>query len=269
MNTGRFGGRPNLTLEGAWSGGFLIETSIVRGIGSTTDPLFIAGDTFVMQSRFKTNMNADLGVTAALFDFDAANFPNDLTLQVQNSIITRSGVIDPSDTTLHPNINEADGSCDWHSNVGIPNTDPSALLTVTSEAVTTILVQNEFYDVAGTFTLSKAIHFDQPANNQARYDVTGFNRFLVTATFTIDGTSGNEITLRIMKYEAATDTTTTIASNTALIPVFSGPNDIVNFTIIDTENLSEGDYVFAQVANTTSVNNVTAKLDSKLLLSRL
>lgn len=269
MNTGRFGGRPNLTLDGAWGGGFLLDTVIARNIGATTDPLFIAGDNFVMQSRFKANMNFDLGVTAALFDFAPANFPNDLTLQLQGALITRDGVISPSDTTIYPNITEADDSSDWRDNVGLPNTNPSALLTITTEAETTVTVAGDFYDIAGTFTLTKAIHFDQPLNNQARYDVSGFSRFLVTATVTIDGTSGDEVTVQVVKYELDTDSTSVVSSKTEIIPTFTGPNDIANFTIIDTVNMSNGDYLFLQVANTSSTNNVTAKLDSKLLLSRL
>ena len=80
--TGRFGGSPSLTLKGNWLGGYRATTTIVRSLSaSMTEPLFKAGAAFVMQSRFHTDINCDLPALAALFDFDAVNFPNPSTLQ--------------------------------------------------------------------------------------------------------------------------------------------------------------------------------------------
>ena len=63
--SGRLGGSPSLTLEGAWLGGFRISTTIVRNLDSLmTEPLFKAGAGFTMNSRFLTDMNVDLPASA-------------------------------------------------------------------------------------------------------------------------------------------------------------------------------------------------------------
>ena len=50
--TGRFGGKPSLTLHGLWRGGFRITTSIVRDLDAgMTEPLFKAGTLLQMKLR--------------------------------------------------------------------------------------------------------------------------------------------------------------------------------------------------------------------------
>ena len=59
VGTGRFGGKPELTLSGTWLGGYFIDTSIVRGMQDGAYSLFKAGAGFSMDSRFRSNMNID------------------------------------------------------------------------------------------------------------------------------------------------------------------------------------------------------------------
>ena len=62
FGTGRFGGSPSLTLHGDWLGGFRASATIVRSMSNTTtEPLFKKGIDLVMQSRFLTDINCDLG----------------------------------------------------------------------------------------------------------------------------------------------------------------------------------------------------------------
>jgi hypothetical protein len=121
--TGRFGGSPSLTLHGTWLGGFRITTSITRNMSdTTTEPLFKAGTAFIMNSRFSTDMNVDLGTLQPLLDFTPSNFPNEKTLQLKEMIVSRDFVFNKLDTNLTPNITELDAASEWLSNDGLPNT---------------------------------------------------------------------------------------------------------------------------------------------------
>ena len=117
--TGRFGGSPSITLKGTWLGGYRITTSIVRGLSnSTTEPLFKAGVGFVMNSRFLTDINCDLGTLQPFCDFTTAMFPNPSTLQVKGAIFTRGLIVNASDTNIFPNISRADLASSWVDNMG-------------------------------------------------------------------------------------------------------------------------------------------------------
>ena len=123
LGTGRFGGSPSLTLHGTWIGGFRISTSITRSMSDTTTaPLFCAGTAFVMNSRFLTDMNVDLGTLQPFLDFAPANFPNAKTLQLKEMIVSRDFVFNKLDANLTPNITELDTASEWLSNDGLPNT---------------------------------------------------------------------------------------------------------------------------------------------------
>ena len=112
--TGRFGGSPSLTMHGTWVGGFRITTSIVRSMSdTTTEPLFKAGTAFVMNSRFLTDMNVDLGTLQPFFDFAPANFPNPSTLQLKGCLVTRDGISNSGDANLTPNIDQTSLASDW------------------------------------------------------------------------------------------------------------------------------------------------------------
>ena len=92
MGTGRFGGSPSLTLSGTWLGGYRITTAIVRSMSdTTTEPLFKAGTAFIMNSRFLSDINCDLGTLQPFSDFAVGNFPNPSTLQLTGAIISRNG----------------------------------------------------------------------------------------------------------------------------------------------------------------------------------
>ena len=58
--TGYFSGTPELTLSGAWAGGYFIDVSIARNLTDGAYPLFKAGVGFTMASRFRSNQNLDL-----------------------------------------------------------------------------------------------------------------------------------------------------------------------------------------------------------------
>ncbi|MGB2264938.1 MAG: hypothetical protein ACPH3C_07105, partial [Glaciecola sp.] len=136
VGTGRFGGKPELTLDGPWVGGYFIDTSIIRNMVDGAYSLFKAGASFTMTSRFRTNMNLDLPASASFFDFSAANFINPSTLIVEGAIVTRNGVFNATDSNITPNIAGSDLVSDWRDNNGMPNTFEGGSIGVTTELAT-------------------------------------------------------------------------------------------------------------------------------------
>lgn len=265
--TGRFGGQPSLTLTGAWSGGCLVTTSIVRGIDNAmTDALFKAGTGFVMQSRFRTNMNADLGTLAPLIDFSETNFPNPNTLQIENAIITRSGVADASDTTLYPNIDSANLSASWHDNIGMPNTHVGGDLAISTEALTSIASAGTFVTLAGTWTATDLQHFDSPSNGQLRHLGDNPRDYKVIGDLVIEGGANDELEARIRKFDSSASTTSTVGSQVRQVNNFQGGRDVAIFSFNKHFMLDQNDYIFLEIANNTGTTDVTAEIDSTIVV---
>lgn len=265
--TGRFGGQPSLTLTGAWSGGCLVTTSIVRGIDNAmTDALFKAGTGFVMQSRFKTNMNADLGTLAPLIDFSDTNFPNPNTLQIENAIITRNGVADAGDTTLYPNIDSANLSSFWRDNIGMPNTHVGGELAISTEVLTSIASAGTFVTLAGTWTATDLQHFDSPSNGQIRHLGDNPRDYKIIGDLVVDGGADDELEIRIRKFDSSASTTSTIGSQVRQVTNSLGFRDVAIFNFNKHLMLDQNDYVFLEIANNTDTINVTAEIDSTILV---
>ena len=98
---------------------------------------FKAGSGFTM-GLDSTNMKHNLPATPSFFDFSIANFPTPSSLQIQDTIVTRNGVFDPTDATLTPNIGHTELSSSWVNNVGSDNTHVGGCVNATTEIVTTI-----------------------------------------------------------------------------------------------------------------------------------
>lgn len=265
--TGRFGATPRLTLAGTWLGGFRISTSIARNItDGATGALFQAGVGLVLNSRFITNMNADLGSTMALIDFAPSNINGTQLLQLNGAIITRNGVSDASDTTLYPNIDHTDVQSYWKNNRGLPNTQKGGELNITATSTTTINTVNVWENLAGTFTIDNEEHFDSPVNGQLRYLDDDEESFSLNIVVSIDGTAGNNIELRSTIFRDETSTFEPQKSQLKQINSFQGPNDRAFFTIIDAFIMRSNDYVKLEVRNTSNTNNVTAEIDSYFII---
>lgn len=263
IGTGRFGGKPSLELRNVWLGGFRITTSIVRSIDDTmADALFKAGTGLVMNSRFLTDINADLGTLAPLTDFSESNFSMFNNLQLIDCIITRNGTINASDTTIFPNINEKSSYSKWKTNVGLPNTYVGGVLSLTTQATTTINTVDVFETLLGVYTASDLQHFDSPVNGVLRNISGSPVDFKIITYIVLQGGSNDVITIRLRKFDSSTSTTTTITSQQATVNNFQGGNDRCTLSILGRTTLEENDYYFIEVANNTDTTNVTALIGS-------
>lgn len=267
VGTGRFGGTPTLTLSGTWVGGYFIDTSIVRNLDNAMNaPLFAAGTAFLMSSRFRSNQNIDLGTTAEFFDFAPANFLNPSTVQLDGCLITRNGVFDPEDTTVIPNMLPSDLVASWINNIGIDNTFIGGRIDVTSETATTILVQGDFYALAGTWTTGNLDHFDSPSNGQLRH--IGFNprEFRGIVELILDGPANDEVEVRLRKWDDSASSFVTVGSQLRQVNSLAGGRNVAFFTAIFVAIIDQNDYVFLEVANNSGTDNLTAEISSFLLI---
>lgn len=269
VGTGRLGGTPTLTLSGTWVGGYRITTSIVRGIDDAMNaPLFAAGTGFSMSGRFLTDINADLGATASLFDFAPADFPNPSTVQVIGAIIQRDGAFDPDDSTLIPNMSAGDICSLWKECVGIVNTHVGGRLTVSTETTTVMSSAGTYVDLAGTFTASGLQHYDSPANGQLRNIGNTPREFVASLSVDITGGSGDEIALKLVKWDDSASSFVDVgAPMVRNIGNFIITTDKASFVNIIPFELDQNDYIKLQVANLSDTTNVTAELDSYVFIS--
>ena len=260
--TGRFGGTPELTLAGTWSGGFFIDTSIVRGLTDGAYSLFKAGAGFSMASRFRSNQNLDLNATVALLDFAPANFPNPNTLQLEGCIITRNGVFTATDTTITPNITRKEVQSSFRGNIGLLNTYVGGKLKVTGTAVTTIAAIGSYYTLNATWLDQDMAHYDSPSAGQLRHLGVNPVEFRVQADFTVESTPDDELAVRIRVWRALTSSFLEFQPQIRQVNSLVGGRDVAFFTIFTSIRLDQNDYIYFQIANNTSISNATLEVDS-------
>ena len=264
--TGRFGGKPEITLVGPWAGGYFMETSIVRDLADGAYSLFKAGAGFVMQSRFRSNMNIDLPASASFFDFAPANFPNASTVQLDGCLISRGGVFNASDSNIIPNMQSSDLSAAWTGNIGIGNTFIGGKQKATAEVVTVIIADSTFYTLDATWTPSGLSHFDAPSAGRLRHIGVSPIEFKVQADFTIEGVTGNEIAVRIKKWDDSASSFIDFQPTTRQINALVGGRDVAFFTILSNIVLDTNDYLLFQVANNSGTGNVTLEVESNFIV---
>lgn len=267
VGTGRFGGKPELELIGTWVGGYFIDTSIVRSLTDGAYSLFKAGAGFSMTSRFRSNMNIDLPASASFFDFAAANFVNPSTLQIKGAIVTRGGVFDATDSNITPNITAGALVSNWTSNNGMPNTFEGGSIGITTETTTTITTPGVFVDIDATLWTSADLqHFDNPTDGQLRHLGNTPREFTVIADFLMDSSNGDDITLRVTKWDDSASSFVTVLDQTREVNSFQGGRDVVFFNININTTLDTNDYIKLQVANVSATSDVTAETDSYFIV---
>jgi len=265
--TARFLGTPELTMSGVWDGA-KITSSLVRGISDITS-LFKAGTGFVLNSRFITDINADLPTTGAFFDFSESNITNDESMIFNGAYITRNGAINPTDTAIHPNMDADSVKSRWKSNTGISNTNQYLNAYCTTEVETVISTIDTYYALLGTMTVNESAHFDMPSNGEYRF-LTSYGTFNVNANLTIEGSSGDEIDIRVTK--SSDDGVTwpdEVNHISRIINSFAGSRDVAFFTLSFLVTLSKNERLRVEVENKSGTGNVTMELDSYFIISEV
>lgn len=267
VGCGRFGGTPELTLKGAWSGGYFIDTSIVRGLDDGAYSLFKSGDSFIMQSRFKCSINLDLPSSSSFMDFSTANFPTPSTLQLVNCIVTREGLFDSLDDNITPNIQPLALSSAWSSNVGLGNTFVGGETEVITEQSTQIDSIDTFYDIEGVFQSSSLQHFDSTVSGQLRHIGLSPVEFSLSGEIDLESDSGNEISIKVVVFRSSTSTFIDGKILTRIVWTSPGSRDLANIPIRDNIILNQNDYVKLQVSSANSTSDITAEAGSFFLVN--
>lgn len=263
IGTGRFGGQPELTLAGVWAGGYFIDTSIVRALTDGAYTLFKAGAGFSMASRFRSNMNIDLPASASYVDFVTANFPNPSTLQLEDGIITRDGVFDATDANITPNVTMSDLASNWCNNNGMPNTFVGGSIGVTTETLTTINTQGVFEDLdAILWTAADLQHFSAPTGNRLQHLGNTPREYRVIANFGLASSANDVLSLRVSRFDSSATASFEVLTQTRQVNNFVGGRDVAFFNININTVLDENDYIFLEVANVSSTDDITAETDS-------
>jgi len=266
--TGRFGGTPNLTLKGAWVGGYYIETSIVRSLDAgMTGALYQAGTGFTMASRFRSNQNIDLPASAAFVDFASSDFTNPSTLQLEGCIISRNGAFDSSDSNITPNVAASDLASNWVGNIGIGNTFVGGRASVILDAPTTINTVDVFETVvASAWIVDLLEHFDSLAVDGSgrglRHLANVPRSYEISGDLVVSGPSNDEVTVKVVKYDSSAAATVDIYSQTRQINNLTGGRDVAFFSIPSVLELDQNDYVYLEISNSTSTGNLTLEVGS-------
>lgn len=267
LDTIFFGGSPELELDGVWLGGYDINTSFARFLDSvSTDPLFKAGASFVMNSRFSSNMNLDLGTNGSFFDFSDSNFPNPSTIQLSECIITRDGVSDAEDANITPNIDSSNLSCQWYRNQGMTNTFVGGELDITTEVTTSIPAQSTFYDLEGTYTAVDLQHFDSPANGQLRHLGINPREYRLYIDYALDSSPNDVLIMRVLKWDNSDSQFVTIKDEPIQVNSFVGGRDVAFLRFSVPVELDQNDYIKLQIANDSDNTDITAELGSSYRL---
>ena len=262
QGTGRFGGQPELELEGAWSGGYFQDSSIVRALTDGSYYLFKAGAGFTMASRFRSNANIDLNATVGFFDFAPANFTNPNTVQLNDCLISRNGAFDATDATLIPNISPSDNECYWKGNTGIKNTYVGALQKITTESATVVSAGSTFYDLNGTWTASNLEHFDAPSNGQLRHIGVNPIEFQIIIDLSLESITANVLEMRVARWDSANSMWKYFGNKKAQVNAFVGSRDIAFLSSVNNITMAQNDKLKIQIANNNGNNNITAEIDS-------
>lgn len=268
IDTGRFGGKPELELRGVWLGGLRISTSIVANLDDLDSALFKAGAGFKFNGRFKTDMVADLPTNGALLNFLPANVANDESLIIEGATITRNGVANASDSTLYPNINHESVKSRWSNNTGLPNTKKYIKGVCTAEVETVIGIVGEYYPLLGTMTIDKAAQLSMPVNGQYEL-LTGEGVYNILGTIQIQGNNGDLIHLRASKSSDGFVTSTVVNHIEEEIPNLAGTPDFVTFSVNFIERLKKGDRLRLEVENMSAARNVTMGSQSFIVISEV
>jgi hypothetical protein len=265
---GFFGGSPELEFRNSMVGGWRVDTSIARNITVPT-ALFKAGAGLTYNGRFIIGINADLPATGALIDFSASNINNDESLQLRGCRITRSGVIDADDSTIHPNIDGKSVKSLWSDNVGVSNTYKYIRGVITTEVETPIAAQDTYYPLLGTFTASEESHMDMPANGEFRL-LSGNGQYQLTGDLLLDASANDVLDVRVTKStDDGATWPTEIFHIRRQVNSLVGGRDVAFFPINFITSLVEGDRVRLEVENKSGMANVTMELDSYFIISQI
>lgn len=199
INTGRFGGTPELTLSGDM-GGYRQSTALVRGlVGDAT--LFKEGTNLLFEAggRFRTDGNIQLSDGSAFCDFNEANFSSDRSFEINGAIF--SGLSDAYQYLT--NISISSTKAFIQDSVGLPNTYPGIFGQITTEVETEFSSSNTPLLIGGVGTYTNETWFSGSSSLVVTYLATIAinNKYRVDSNITLQGANGRDFTIYVRQWD--------------------------------------------------------------------
>lgn len=263
--TGRFGGTPELELRGTWSGGYRITTSIARILSNaSTYSLFkcALGQTF--NSRFGGNPNIDLPSNVSFIECTESNFINDNTLQLQDALFSGDG-------TVLNGITETSSKVRVSNTSGIQNTYVGGFWSITTEATTNITLSNTYVKLLGTTTYNGLTWFGNGGgNNTMTYESTEPIKIKSEFVGSFTGSNNRSFSLRFRVWDDSAssyiDYAETVFTTNGGILSDRAESVVLISPFIE---LDVNDRIEVWIANNTDVTDITALLNSRLIIEEL
>ena len=254
-----FGCSDGLELRSEWAGGFRAATGIIR---TSTGVMFKAGSGLLFNSRFRTDVNADIPSGSNFSDFAASNFASDNLLEVV-------GVIFSGDGTPFPNIDQTNIKSLWRNNLGVGNTFRGGRWSCASETETTITTSGTYVKLAGTTTYTDLQHFSNTTDNAFVFDEQETTvDFMLSGAIAISGNGGEVVRIRPRVWDSSASAY--IDKNFFQAKISSGAAGTRTETVPISEivTLEQNDRVELWVSNETNTNNLTLDLGGVIILSQ-
>lgn len=251
---GRFGGTPELTLSGDWTGGYRITSSIARGLSTTT--LFKAGTALVLNGRFFTDLNMEGQTDSEFSDFSASNIANDGDFEIITADFTR--VTDPL-----PNITGASVKARFRDNAGISNTYVGSQWVLTAEAQTIISTQSVAVKIAGTTTYSGEAWFDNTTDNATRFISQEPVEVRISGTVSLTGGNNDQVIIIIRQWDDSAAGWIDIHEHPVITLDGSGRGE--NIAVLGIASMEDQDRIELWVSNESGISNIKM-LENSLLL---
>ena len=156
----------------------------------------------------------------------------------------------------------------WTDNVGLNNTYVGGKLAITAENLTNIPAANTYVDLAGTYGIEHPVHFDTPQNGQLRHAGQSPNDYRVDISVEINGGAGDQIALRIAKFNSVSGQFEFSRPIRRFIVSAIGAGDYALFTDTVYVTINQNDYIKLEVANLSDATNITALVDGYFLVSK-
>jgi len=241
-----------LTMDGTWSGGFAILTTIVVEAGTPfTGTILKAGGSLVVNGSIRSDMNAlQIDDSGAISDLAPANVANDNEFRM-------NGVRCNPNATPFPNMPASNVKAKFSNCVGFRNTYVGGQYEITTEAATNINTISVPEKVAGTTTYTDMNHFSNTTDNAFVSDGSNQIGTQMQLHLSFTGPNNDEILIIARHWvdsmSAYVDLSTTgpVTMGIASRPV---PVSLQAFCDFD-----QNDRFEVWVQNNTSTGNITAK----------
>jgi hypothetical protein len=256
-----FGFNDGFRMAGAWAGGMRIISVLVRvfNLGKIfySDPL----DPVSFQLRFFSDANLSVPTGVIGYDFPETAFTFKGQYQLQGGNVSGDGTYVSDFTSGFPAF---DPIANFRNNTGIQDTYQGGEW-VNSVNTDTVINTVNVWELLNVVTYNKFLTWFTEANGEFTYNGGTPLDITIFLTVSMTGKANDIIEVRLVK-EDALGATTVISTRAITIKGTEAQGRAESVPIITTEQLIEGDKIYAEIRNTSGNSNVTTLSDSNCVI---